>query len=81
MKEEKKQQLDELIAAGKWTDFLKAIPTIQGTTYKFKSTGHIMTLKVMAARLNANPDHPRKYSVRGVDYDNLTAFIEATLKK
>ena len=80
MKEEKKQLLNELFSAGRWTDFLLGLPTNRGAVYDFKSAGHIMSLKVAAARLNAKPDATRQYSVRGVDYDKLTAFVEATTK-
>lgn len=81
MKEEKKKQLEELFTAGKWTEFLGALPTNNGDTFKFQTTGQIMTLKVMAARLSNKEGAKRQYSVRGVNYENLTAFIEATTKK
>lgn len=81
MKEEKKQQLDELFNAGRWTDFLREMPDGTGMTFKFNTTGQIMTLKVVAARLSQKPDATRQYSVRGVNYEKLTAFVEVIQPK
>lgn len=81
MKEEKKQQLEELFNAGQWTEFLRNLPDEAGMTFTFKTTGQIMTLKVVAARLSQKPDATRQYSVRGVNYEKLTAFVEATSKE
>lgn len=80
MKEEKKQILEELCYNGKWTEFLNGLPTNHGATFKFKTPGQIMTLRVIASQQSNKADGTRKYSVKGINYDNLTAFVEATIR-
>lgn len=78
MKEEKKQMLEELCYNGKWTEFLTSLPMNHGAMFRFKTPGQIMTLRVIASQQSNKPDATRKYSVKGIDYANLTAFVEAT---
>lgn len=81
MKEEKKQMLEELCSAGKWTEFLNALPINRGDTYRFKTSGQILTLRVIAAQQSRKAGATRQYSVKAVDFENLTAFVEATSKR
>lgn len=78
MKEEKKKELEDLCYNGKWTEFLNALPTNHGSMFRFKTPGQIMTLRVIASQQSNKLDATRKYSVKGIDYNNLTAFVEAT---
>ena len=81
MKEEaKKMTSDELFAACKWTEFLNSLPLRGAKTFKFATTGQIMTLKVIAAQQSRKDGGTRKYSVKAVDYENLTATIEASAR-
>lgn len=72
--------LDEVLANGKWTDFLKALPLNRAERFQFKTAGQIMTIKVIAAQLSSKAGADRKYSIKMVNYDDLTAVIEATKK-
>lgn len=80
MKEEKQKELEELCYNGKWTEFLSGIPTGTGGTFKFQTPGQIMTLRVVASQQSTKEGGKRKYSVKGIDYAKLTAFVEATLR-
>lgn len=71
---------EKLLAAGRWTEFLRSLPLRRAKQYKFESTGQIMTLKVIAAQQSRKEGSVRQYSVKGVDYENLTAIIEANPK-
>lgn len=80
IKEEKKRMLDEVLASGKWTDFLNALPLNRAEEFQFKNAGQILTLKAVAGRLNSRPGHGRTYSVKNANYEDFTAIIEANKK-
>lgn len=78
MKDIKKKELEELCYNGKWTEFLNGLPTNHGGTFRFQTPGQIMSLRVVASQQSTKPGGTRKYSVKGINYDDLTAFVEAT---
>ena len=79
-KEAKTMTCEELFAAGRWTEFLNSLPLRGAKTFKFSTTGQLMTLKVIASQQSRKSGGTRKYSVKAVNYDNLTATIEASAR-
>lgn len=80
MKDDKKERLDFLFSEGCWTKFLNELPLKQPMTFTFKTAGQIMTLRARAAQLSKKPESIRTYSIKGVNYNTLTALIEAMPK-
>jgi len=80
VKKKKKVQQEACVVDGKWTDFLRSLPLGEKKTCKFKTPGQILTLKVIASQQSQKPDSDRQYSVRDVDYVEMTAVVEVSKK-
>ena len=78
MKEERRKELEELFSNGKWTEFLNGLPSNYGGIFQFKTAGQIMTLRVIASQQTQKG--ARKYSIKGIDYEKMTAYIEVSPK-
>ncbi len=81
MNNEKKKKLTDLCLAGRWTEFLGELPLNQAEVFEFQTAGQIMTLRVIASQQSKKPGAERQYSVKGVDFEKMTAIVMANKKK
>lgn len=81
MNNEKKKKLTDLCISGKWTEFLCGLPLNQAEVFNFQTAGQIMTLRVIASQQSKKAGSDRQYSVKGVDFEKMTAIVMASKKK